>query len=849
MGILFEHNQKAYEAAASMLNETGRAAIIHPTGTGKSFIAFWLCASHAECKVCLLSPSEYIFLTQLEKWNMMGGMELKNIEFFTYARLMRMEENDLAEIAPDYIILDEFHRCGAAQWGGGVERLRGMYPGAKVLGLSATNIRYLDNQRDMAWELFGGNVASELTLGEAVATGILPAPKYVLSVYSYQKELQRYEMRVRQARGKVVREKAGKELEALRRALEKADGLAEVFARHMLPEISEETKGINDKESDAGIAQFGKYLVFCANYEHLLEMRGLAPEWFAKVDAAPHIYTAYSDDPKTSAEFEAFKADTSGHLKLLYCIDMLNEGIHVDGVDGVILLRPTVSPTIYKQQIGRALAAGSGKVPVIFDIVMNIENLCSIGAVEEELREAVFTFRANGRGDKVITEHFRVIDEVADCRRLFAQLNETLCASWDAMYAMAGEYYTAHGNLEVPAAYATPDGYSLGAWVATQRKVYNKKTAGCLSKEQIRRLEMIGMRWQGKQETAWERNFAEAEKYFKEHGNLGVPADYVAESGCRLGRWVRRQRELHKKLAPQSAAWQEKEGQESIHMRESVHIQHEKRLAQIGMIWENEDPWERRFALAKEYYEEHGNLRMPADYVVEGVWLDRWLREQKARWEAEAQNAENGNKAEVAPCKTPEGDLHGVQTEQSSRRRLTQEQKEKLSSIGLVPGVSQAELSWREQYGEAEEFFREHGNLFVPKQYIARNGKNLGIWLQRQRTGRRSGALAAWQVMMLDGLGMVWELPDAWEQGFAHAEEYFRANGHLAVPNNFVCADGYRLGKWISNQRCAYGGVLYKGLSKEQTCRLEGIGMIWSARQGRHKRNVGDGRTNEVGRE
>ncbi|MDE7211110.1 MAG: Helicase associated domain protein, partial [Lachnospiraceae bacterium] len=530
---------------------------------------------------------------------------------------------------------------------------------------------------------------------------------------------------------------------------------------------------------------------------------------------------------------------------LLYCIDMLNEGIHVDGVDGVILLRPTVSPTIYKQQIGRALATGSGKVPVIFDIVMNIENLCSIGAVEEELKEAVFAFRANGRGDKVVTEHFRVIDEVADCRRLFAQLNETLCASWDAMYAMAGEYYTAHGNLEVPAAYATPDGYSLGAWVATQRKVYNKKTAGRLSKEQIRRLEMIGMRWQGRQESAWERNFAEAEKYFKEHGNLSVPADYVAESGCRLGRWVRRQRELHKKLAPQSAAWQEKEkdGQESIH------IQHEKKLAQIGMIWENEDPWERRFALAKEYYEEHGNLRMPADYVVEGVWLDRWLREQKARWETEAQNAENGNRAEEASCKKPEGDLHGVQTEQSSRRRLTQEQKEKLSSIGLVPGVSQAELSWREQYGEAEEFFREHGNLSVPKQYIARNGKNLGIWLQRQRTGRRSGALAAWQVMMLDGLGMVWELPDAWEQGFAHAEEYFRANGHLAVPNNFVCADGYRLGKWISNQRCAYGGVLYKGLSKEQTCRLEGIGMIWSARQGRRKRNAGDGRTNEVGRE
>lgn len=38
---------------------------------------------------------------------------------------------------------------------------------------------------------------------------------------------------------------------------------------------------------------------------------------------------------------------------------MLNEGIHVDDVDGVILLRPTVSPIIYLQQIGRALSAGN----------------------------------------------------------------------------------------------------------------------------------------------------------------------------------------------------------------------------------------------------------------------------------------------------------------------------------------------------------------------------------------------------------------------------------------------------------------------------------------------------------
>lgn len=67
MGIyLFEHNQTAYESALSLLAETGKAAVIHPTGTGKSFIGFKLCEDNPNDTVCWLSPSEYIFKTQIQ---------------------------------------------------------------------------------------------------------------------------------------------------------------------------------------------------------------------------------------------------------------------------------------------------------------------------------------------------------------------------------------------------------------------------------------------------------------------------------------------------------------------------------------------------------------------------------------------------------------------------------------------------------------------------------------------------------------------------------------------------------------------------------------------------------------
>ncbi len=308
---------------------------------------------------------------------------------------------------PDLIILDEFHRCGAEQWRTGIQSLLDTNLTVPLLGLSATNIRFLDNQRDMAKELFDGHIASEITLGEAIARGILRPPKYILSVYSFQEDLEKYVGRVKNLRNPNQRSRAEEVLKTLRRSLEDADGLDKIFARHM-PD------------------RHGKCIVFCSNAAHMNRMIGLAPDWFAELDVTPHIYRAYSPDPATRLAFTTFREDESDHLKLLFTIDMLNEGVHVADVDGIILFRPTVSPIIYKQQIRRTLSAGSAKTPVIFDIVNNIENLTSIGALEQEFEEAVLRTGGSERERQELRQRFHIIDEVRDCRQLFARLNDTL---------------------------------------------------------------------------------------------------------------------------------------------------------------------------------------------------------------------------------------------------------------------------------------------------------------------------------------------------------------------------------------------------------------------------------------
>lgn len=109
-----------------------------------------------------------------------------------------MLDEELADFSPDYIILDDFHRCGAdIRDNKSVLKFLDMNKDNPVQGLSATNIRYLDNWRDMAEKLFGGCIVSKMTLGETIVCEILKSPKCVISVFSYRKELAKLEDRVR----------------------------------------------------------------------------------------------------------------------------------------------------------------------------------------------------------------------------------------------------------------------------------------------------------------------------------------------------------------------------------------------------------------------------------------------------------------------------------------------------------------------------------------------------------------------------------------------------------------------------------------------------------------------------
>ena len=765
---LYQHNEIAYKNVLHLLKKSGKAAVIHPTGTGKSLIGFKLAEEHPGRKIIWLAPSEYIFQSQRENYLEAGGDEstLSGITFLTYSKLMygRFEAEE-----PDYIILDEFHRCGAESWGKSVEELLNASPKAKVLGLSATHIRYLDNRRDMAKELFDGQIASKMELSEAVAQRILPAPFYICGLYEYKDEIKRIARRVNGQRNTGVKDESRKLFDKLKKCLSQAKGPAQIFAKYMKKD--------------------GKYIVFCSGKEHMKEVIALAGEWFSGVDAEPNIYRAIYDNNETPNEVKGFCADDSSHLKLLFCVDMLNEGVHVPDVDGAVLLRPTASPTLYLQQVGRALAVKNKKnlaQPMIFDMVDNFDGLKCI----DSFLEAYHKVGCEGRNEKhKKTFEFKLVDEARESRELFEKLRKSLSSSWEACFAEAEAFHRTYGNLKVPKSYITKNGISLGSWLITQRRVRAGAVPGILTEEQIEKLDSLGMKWESSIGKAWERGYQELVLFKRQNGHVDVPSRYVTESGYPLGKFVGNQR----------TAWKNSQKKDAGNGR-TLLKEREQKLNELGFVWEKiKQDREHYYESAKAFYEKEGHLNVPTKYVTEdGIKLGVWLSNKEA-----------------------------------VKRILSAEQLEDLERMGMH-WESSYDLKWEERFQLAKLYYEEHGDLEVPREYVV-DGVRLGRWISAIRSTREHPESSNYRldeerIRQLDSIGMRWA-GESWEVRYKLAALYYKEHGDLKISQNYVVeVEGERiwLGKWLAGQKKKRSDSGQKhAMSKEQEKRLEAIGMEW----------------------
>lgn len=667
---LFEHNQQTYQKMISMFKERNRVGVVQPTGTGKSFLYLKWIEDHPNDTFAILSPSTEIFKQLQEYAEASDARELlDSVLMISYQSLLRMTDEEVLAIHPDKMVLDEFHRTGADLWGPSLLRLLNANPNAQVLGASATPVRYLDDSKDMASELFDRNLAVEMTLGEAVQRKILPTPIYVPVWYDLDGTMSRYEKDVARVFSPQKRRALEDKLDQLKRRLESSYGAEDIFRKHMPHDHA-------------------KFIVFCRSQEHLAEMVQTMPKWLSGVNPIIHSYVSISAQEDRDHQLEAFKADRAEDaIKLLFTIDRLNEGLHVKGIDGVIMLRPTESPMIYLQQMGRALSVNHDN-PIIFDMVNNYQNVqiplrdgSSVNVFEKEFREAL--------GDQLDLTSFRIFEDMISFTNLFSELESLLYLSndekWEEHYRVLLDFISEFDCF--PSSYEVYKDFHIGRWCLQQR---NSSVKDRMPQDRYEKLEKIGL-FACSRYASWDRNFQLLLAYKAQFGCF--PKAKEMYKGVNLGRWYNKQKMA---LLDQSLSRDKAE-----------------KLLALGVAETSLDAiWDRNYQMLSEFVTDYNRFPMVSDRIY-GFNIGKWYFKQK----------------------------HLAKSDSMPEYRLS-----RLQAIGF--SVDRSHLSWEESYLLLSEFVKDCDRL--PKVSESYKGYNLGQWWFKQKYKLKRNELSDYKAQKLE---------------------------------------------------------------------------------------------------
>lgn len=259
-----------------------------------------------------------------------------------------------------------------------------------------------------------------------------------------------------------------------------------------------------------------------------------------------------------------------------------------------------------------------------------------------------------------------------------------------------------------------------------------------------------------KNEALWNFMYEEAQAFFEENGHLEVPARYVTASGNKLGVWIRNQKRL---CDPES-----ERGIRLSKICMSFHVRERK-------VYD----WNEMYLCAVDYFNEHGDLEVPASYVTsDGKKLGQWLNNQRKICDPESK--------------------HG----------------KLLLQIGMHFDIrKRTVIIWDDMFNETKKYLEKNGNLNVPERYVTSDGKKLGVWLHTQK---KYCDPESERGQLLSNLGFSFEtkkVDDLFFEKYRLAEAFFNRYGNLEIPATFKTDDGItndpngkvNLGMWVAKKR------------------------------------------------
>ena len=346
-GKTFEPNPAQTEALyeLSKTREEGfdKALVVAATGTGKTYLAVFDSKNYN--KILFVAHREEIIRQAAKSFKNIHND--KSVGFFyngykdtnkdmtfalvqTLGKKPYLNENYFKKDHFDYIIIDEFHHAVA----GNYKRIIDYFTPKFMLGLTATPER-LDS-RDV-FALCDYNTVYEIRLKEAINKGFLSPFRY----YGIYDDTVNY------------------------------DDISMRNGRYDEKDL--EDKLMINKRAELVLKHYRKYnssraVGFCSSRNHAEYMA----DYFTNHDVPSAAVYSGEQGEYTEERKRAIHKLTTGELKVLFTVDMFNEGVDIPEIDTVLFLRPTQSPTIFLQQLGRGLRKSENKTHLtVLDFIGN----------------------------------------------------------------------------------------------------------------------------------------------------------------------------------------------------------------------------------------------------------------------------------------------------------------------------------------------------------------------------------------------------------------------------------------------------------------------------------------------
>ena len=448
---------------------------------------------------------------------------------------------------------------------------------------------------------------------------------------------------------------------------------------------------------------------------------------------------------------------------------------------------------------------------------------------------------AKGRGEifdpRRLSEKIEVLGPSIDLSALhsniYAEIVDAIGIIWDEWYGRLQTYREHEGHCNVPTYYEA-NGYRLGRWVSTQRRLRGliSKRRRPLSDDRQRRLDKLGFVWD-LDEAAWEEGFSHLKIYTDREGHCRVSPNHI-ENDFQLGQWVRVQRE--------------REG-ERPGSRSRLSENRRRRLDELGFVWDPlEVAWEKGFEYLRLYRDREGHCRVPRFHTEDKFRLGMWVAGQRKSppsedrrdrlnhlgfvWNPLEDAWEEGiNHLKI--YRDREGDclVNSTHKEEGgfflgkwvSKQRqnigdLSEERRQKLMELGFV--WDPLDARWDESFRLLTIFKERKGHCDAPSHH-KENGFSLGQWVVAQR--RKKDSLSEDRKQKLDALGFRWDpkFEANWERSFKYLVKFQLREGHCRVPDGYI-EDGFKLGTWVAVQR------RNRNLPEQRRKRLDELGFVWN---------------------